>query len=204
MPRRRRYAKKIILGITGGYACGKTSVARMFVPPGARLIDADAIAHKVIRPGSKVYRAILKAFGSRVLGRGTSVDRAKLAGLVFKDRRLLNRLNRIIHPEIISTIKKKMKSAPRGLIVLDAPLLIEKGLDKAVDKVVVVKAETSQQIARAARKRNLNSQEIRRRIDAQIPLSGKLRIADFIIDNSGSIGKTRKQVAAIRRLLWKS
>jgi dephospho-CoA kinase len=109
-----------------------------------------------------------------------------------------------MHPEIIRAINKKIKEISRGIIVLDAPLLIEKGLQNLVDKLIVVTITRIKQIERIRRKTNLKRTDILKRIKAQMPLSNKVRLADFVIDNSKTLEETKKQVIGIRRLLWKS
>ncbi|MDD4980350.1 MAG: dephospho-CoA kinase [Candidatus Omnitrophica bacterium] len=196
--------KKITLGLTGSFGSGKTTVAGIFRSYGAKVIDADRIAHSVIKPGTGVYQAIVSAFGRNILKGGKSVNRKKLAAIVFDDPGSLGRLNKIMHPEIIRIIKKKISSIPGGVIVLDAPLLIEKGLEKIADKLIVVNITAKKQIERVAQKTGANKEDILKRIKAQIPLRNKVRLADFVIDNSGSKEETRKQVQKIRRLLWRS
>ena len=204
MKRQSRNKKRVVVGLTGSFGSGKTTVARLFKSAGARIIDADSIAHRVIKPSTRIYKKIINAFGKNILNKDRTINRHKLAKLVFNNKDLLERLNKIMHPEIIRIIKAKLKAAPAGIIVLDAPLLIEKGLEKIVDKLIVVTITRERQIERIRQKTDLKRQEILKRINAQIPLSRKARLADFIIDNSGTIEETKKQVMAIRRLLWKS
>jgi len=203
MRRRSRY-KKIVLGLTGSFGSGKTTVAGIFRSYGAKVIDADRIAHSVIRPGTGVYRAIANAFGRGIFKKNKSVNRKKLAAIVFNDLGSLKRLNKAVHPEVIRIIKKKISLIPSGIIVLDAPLLIEKGLEKIADKLIVVDITGQKQIERLQKKIGADKPDILKRIKAQIPLRDKVRLADFVIDNSGSKKGTRRQVQKIRRLLWRS
>ena len=204
MKRQKRNKKRVILGITGTFGSGKSTVANMFKSFGAELIDADKIAHRVIRPGSGIYKKIINAFSRSILKKNKSIDRRKIAKVVFKDKKLLQKLNQIIHPEVIKIIKNQICASTKGIVVLDAPLLIEAGLERLVDKLIVVSIHKKKQIERALKKASLSEADILKRIKAQIPLKDKIRLADFVIDNSGTIGKTRKQVASIRRLVWKN
>ena len=203
MPRRRRN-KGIILCLTGGLASGKTTVARMFRSAGAQVIDADKLARRLLRRGTPLLRRLASGFGKTILSADGRLDRSKLVKVVFRRRAELARLNRMAHPEIIRLIKQEIRQSCSRLIVLDAPLLLEAGLKGMVDKVVVVKAGLNQQLRRAGKKTGLGRREILRRIRAQMPLRQKARLADLIIDNSGSLSATSRQVKQIRRDLWKS
>lgn len=195
---------KIILGLTGSFASGKTSVAAIFRSYGARVIDADALAYRLSRPHTRVYNKLISVFGKAILGSDRRISRAKLSAIVFNDKKALRRLNEITHPAIIRTIKKKISQFKSGIIVLDAPLLIEAGLGRGVDKIIVVKADRKKQIQRAIRRTSLSKTAVLKRIRSQMPLRRKLRLADFVIDNNRSLNETRKQVRQIRRQLWKS
>lgn len=204
MKRQEEQHKKLILGVTGGFGTGKSTVAGFLKSKITKIIDADRIAHQLINPGTAVYRKIVSFFGKGVLGVGKKIDRAKLAKLVFDDPRLLSKLNAILHPAVIKIIRKEIKSSKKNLIVLDVPLLFEAGLRSLVDKVVVVKAKRKAQLGRLEKSRSLKEKDILKRINAQMPLLDKVRLADFVIDNSGSIVKTKAKVLMLRRMLWKN
>lgn len=204
MKKRRLGKKKLILGLTGGFGCGKTTVAKIFRGYGAQVVDADRIAHKIISPPGKIYKEIVSAFGKDILKKNKRIDRNKLSQRVFNDGRALSRLNRITHPEIIRVIKERIKKSRAKVIVLDAPLLIEAGLKDLVDKLIVVKIDKKKQIARALKNRRFNKTAILKRISSQISLRDKLRLADFVIDNSGRIDKIKRQAQKIRRLWWRN
>jgi len=196
--------KKIILGLTGSFGSGKTTVSRILRSFGAQVLDADKLAHGCITYRSAAYEKIIRTFGKKILKKNRVIDRKKLARIVFNDINLLIKLNNIIHPEVVRIIKSKIKSLKTKVIVLDAPLLIESGLNKIVDKLIVVKINRAKQIERIMKKTELCRLDILKRIKRQIPLSDKIRLADFVIDNNGTIRETRKQVEKIRRFLWKN
>jgi dephospho-CoA kinase len=192
--------KKIILGLTGSFGSGKSTVAKILKSFGARIIDADRIAHRVIQPPSKVYQKIIHTFGKDILKQNRTIDRNKLAKIVFKDKAILKRLNQIVHPKVIKTIKNQIKTTKKKVVVLDAPLLLEAGLGNLVDKLIVVKIKRKKQVGRLEKKTSLNKKEILSRIKAQILLSHKVRLADFVIDNNGTFKNTKRQV----RLFWRN
>jgi dephospho-CoA kinase len=201
---KRHKSKNIVLGLVGTFGSGKTTVAGYFRLLGAKVIDADLIAHSIIRPPGQVYKKIVRTFGARVLGKNRAIDRVRLGRLVFRDAKLVRKLNRITHPAIIRIIKDKIRRAKERVIVLDAPLLVEAGLERSADKLITVKAGRKNQLGRLLRRTRLNKDQILERLKAQIPISDKIRIADFVIDNNGLRKETRKQVVKIWRLLWKN
>ncbi|MCX5713554.1 MAG: dephospho-CoA kinase [Candidatus Omnitrophica bacterium] len=199
MKKRPAKNKKLIIGLTGSFGSGKSTVAGFFKARGAEIIDADKIARSTLTPGSSAYRKIVDIFGSRIRGSRRSIDRRKLAGIVFNDKILLRRLNSIIHPEVIRVIKKTAKETRRRIVVIDAPLLIEAGLAGWVDKLIVVAISRRIQLKRLLRKTHLDKEDISNRIKAQMPLSRKVRFADFIIDNNATVARTKEQAEKI----WK-
>jgi len=196
--------KKVILGITGSFGSGKSTVAGIFKSFGAKIIDADSISRKITRPKAPAYKKIVRLFGRGILQRSGVIDRKRLAGVVFNNPVALSSLTRIIHPEVIRSIRREIRDSAQSFIILDVPLLIEAGLQNAVDKLIVVSSSQRKQIERVRRKTGLKKLDILKRIAAQIPLKEKVRLADFVIDNDGSMNKTRKQVTEIRRQLWRS
>jgi dephospho-CoA kinase len=202
--KKRKQNKKLIIGLTGSFGTGKSTVARMLRSFGARVIDADRISHNLIKSQKQVYRDIIRLFGKGIAGKSGVINRSKLGEKVFENKSHLARFNRIMHPAIISLIKLEIKKAKENVVVLDAPLLFETHLEDAVDKVVVVKASLDNQIRRVQKKRAFSKADIILRINSQIPLKEKLRLADFIIDNNGTVANTRKQAVLIRRLWWRS
>jgi len=187
----------MIIGVTGSFGSGKSTVARMFKSLGTKVIDADRIARGLIKPKTKIYKKIIDSFGRDILKDDNVIDRHKLADIVFNNKERLNRLNGIIHPEVIRVIKNQIKTGARRMIVLDAPLLIEAGLAGLVDKIIVVKLDRKEQIRRLLNNSSLSKPEILRRINAQMSLRHKIRLADFVIDNGGTVKETKKQVIKI-------
>lgn len=195
--------KKIVLGITGSFSTGKTTIASLFRKLGASGIDADRIYHQLIRPPSALHKEIVSAFGAQILKKNKQIDRKKIAKIVFDNKKALGKLIRMSHPAIIRIIQKELFRLKRAktvkVVVIDAPLLIEAGLIKLVDKLVVVKTSKIKQMARCRKVSNLAESEINKRIKAQLPLQKKAKLADYVIDNDGTIKNTQKQVKQI----WK-
>lgn len=188
-----------IIGVTGSLSTGKSTVSKYFKDLGAKVINADNIAHQVLKIPSCRNR-VIKIFGKEVL-RGAIIDRKKIAEVAFKNISYLKRLEKVIHPlvkkEIRSQIKVFRGLKKDGLLVVDVPLLFEAGLNKYVDRVVVVKLIEKTQLERAMKQLHISVEQARLRIKAQMPLKDKIRKADFIIDNEGSLNQTKKQVKEI-------
>ena len=194
-----------VIGLTGSFGTGKTFVASIFKSLGAKVIDADRIAHKVIRKGSNEYRRIVKLFGKNILNGEGEIDRGKLGKIVFSNAALLRKLAGIVHPKVTREIRRSVGNAGKeDTVVIDAPLLIEANLGKLIDKLVVVRCSKRRQIERCQEKFCLQKKEILRRIESQIPLKKKMKMADLVIDNSLTRSRTREQVRkAWRVMLWK-
>jgi dephospho-CoA kinase len=199
MQKRNPCKKKIVLGVTGIFGSGKTTVTRIFKSLGAEIIDADSLAHGCTRRDKPAYKRIINAFGKKILNKNKVIDRRKLSSIVFSNKNLLLRLNNILHPEIIRIIKKRIKLSKSKVVVMDAPLLLEAGLKKIVDKLIVVKITQDKQLQRIKKRDSLGQKDILNRMRFQIPQSQKIVFADFVIDNSGLIKQTKKQVKKI----WK-
>lgn len=192
--------RPVIIGITGSIGTGKSTVARIFAGLGATIIDADKIAHNVIMPNGPVYKKVISLFGKSILTKDKRINRKKLGRIVFKDKKKLRLLNSLIHPEVIKRIRSmiKKKSARKRFYVIDVPLLIESGMHKNVDRLIVVTASRKAQVSRCRQKFGMSTDEITKRMRSQIPLSRKKRLAHFIIDNNGSIASAKKQA----RIIW--
>lgn len=189
----------MIIGITGSFGSGKTTVAKMFAKLGAYTVDVDKIYHSLIKPGKSCYKKIVGHFGKGILGRTGHVDRKKLGKIVFKDKAKLRILNELTHPEIIKEVKRIIRVGKGEAIVIEASLLIESGFYKQMDKIILVASDKEGQVKRIRENRGISAKEVLKRIKVQMPFKKKLVFADFIIDNSGSKTSTLNQVKEI----WK-
>ncbi|MFH1665195.1 MAG: dephospho-CoA kinase [Candidatus Omnitrophota bacterium] len=192
---RRKIAGRTVIGITGALASGKTAVTDMFVSRGAARIDADEIAHRLLRENDMVKRKVISVFGEGIVEEG-EISRRKLAAAVFPDKKKLEALCAILHPGIIREIKEKADHAAEAVIAVDAPLLIESGMHDYVDIVVVVTADSDVLLKRATN-RGISEREARDIIEAQMPLTEKIKFADYIIDNSDGRDKIKEGVDRI-------
>ncbi|MGZ4829810.1 MAG: dephospho-CoA kinase [Candidatus Angelobacter sp.] len=192
------------VGLTGGVACGKSTVARMFADLGANIVDADTIAHELYRPGHEVLQELVKHFGPEILKPDGELDRARLAALVFDGGRV-EELNRIVHPAVIRQQDQWMRvlgeKDPYAVAIVEAALIFEAGVKDHFDRIMVVTCRPAQKTARFAQRTGMNEDEARadveRRNKAQMSDEEKARRADFVIDNSGSVEETRHQVQRI-------
>lgn len=189
----------ILVGLTGGIATGKSTVAKMFRRCGAVIIDADQLAREVVRPDKPAWRDIVRTFGKQVLRPDRSLDRRTLGNIVFHNRTKLRRLERIIHPRVareqIRLTKGIARKRPRAVVIYEVPLLFEAGVDKRVDKIVVVTADRETQIARLKKRNGMTRAEAIRRIKSQMPLATKCRRADIVLDGTQSRFALTKQVS---------
>ena len=187
--------KNKVIGITGGLATGKTTMADMFAAKGGVKIDADEIAHHILEKDDSVKGKVVELFGDDIL-EGGEVDRRKLAGKVFFSREKLDVLCRIMHPAIIQAIKERTKKFADRTVIVDAPLLIEAGLHEYVDIVIVVVSTEDVQIKRAM-DRGITEEEARRIMNSQMSLSEKEKFADYIIDNETDLNEIKEGVEKI-------
>ncbi len=189
-----------VIGLTGSLGSGKSTVASIFKGLGAKVIDADKIAHQLIYPGQPCFLAVVKMFGKDILTSG-KIDRAKVASQVFSNPKKRRQLEEIIHPAvrkvILAKIKKHKDGRRTGVLIVDVPLLFEVKLNDCVDCSIVVKANKAIQIVRATKLLGITRAEAQRRIKAQMPLRQKIRLADIIIDNNETLKQTQKQVKQI-------
>ena len=186
------------IGLTGSIACGKSTVSSYLRGLGFVVADADAISHELTAPGGAALPLLRAQFGEGVFS-GNELDRKKLASLVFSDSEQRKALNAILHPLIIARIQDQLEAndAPDTLVFGDVPLLYECGMDAMFDKIWVVSAPRSTQIARLYERDGLTAQEAAKRIDAQMPLCEKERRADAVISTDGPVEQTRRQVRSL-------
>ena len=192
-----------VVGLTGGIASGKSTVSLLLKDKGAVIIDADEIARQIMQPDKPAWFKVINHFGHEILNEEEYIDRKKLADIVFSDKRQLEFLNSFTHPEIINEIKSQLeyyKSLQKEVVIIDAALLLEVGLDAIVDEVWVVTVDEKVQLERLMnRDKNLNKEQAMSRIRSQMPQEEKIKYADRVIDNSGSIEDTKVQVDSIWR-----
>ncbi|OIP29137.1 MAG: dephospho-CoA kinase [Deltaproteobacteria bacterium CG2_30_43_15] len=190
----------VIIGVTGGIASGKSTVTKFFIDLGAYLIDWDVLGHEVMLPQKRAWKGVVDYFGTEILNEDLSINRQILGQLVFNKPEKLQRLNQIVHPEIFKEDKRlveKIRSEdPNAIIIKDVPLLTAEIKQTLVDKAVVVYATEENQIRRL-KDRGFTVEEARRRIGAHVSIDEKMKFADFVIYNDGSIEETRRQVEKI-------
>lgn len=191
----------LIVGLTGGVASGKTTVARMFEKEGAHIIDADQLARDLVQPHRPAWKEIIRAFGKEVLGKEGAVDRKRLADIAFSDPAQRGTLNGILHPRIKKEVGRRARQIeredPHAIVIFDAPLLVETGFHREVDRVVVVTSKETQQIERLKKRAGVSEEQTRRIISSQMALGKKMEVADFVIRNEGSLETTRRRVREI-------
>ena len=188
----------LLTGITGGMGSGKTLVASIFFEFGAHILDADAICRKLVEPGQPALKEISEYFGKNIIDEFGNLDRKKLAQIIFFDPKKKNVLEKILHPRVFEVENLEYKNIcrkhPKALVIIDAALLIESGNYKKMDKVIVVNADKKTQIERVLARTGLDHNEVVARIDSQMPISEKIKYADFVLDNSLDKISLRKKV----------
>jgi len=187
------------VGLTGGLASGKSTVAAFFRELGAFHVDADRIAHELLAPGGGAEREVIARFGGGIVSNNGAIDRKALAAIVFSDSRALADLNALVHPKVRKEIGRRIAdqesgTSPAEVALIDAALLVESGIHNDLDALIVVACPEETQIARAVARGGLTEAEARSRIAAQAPLAQKLAVADHIVDNGASLDETKRQV----------
>ena len=187
-----------IIGLTGGIASGKSTVAKMLEAKGAHLLDADRLAREAVEPDQPAWQEIVKWLGESILLPDRSIDRLKLGNIVFNDRRMLDKLNKIVHPWVgrrfVALAEEIREKDPDGVLIYDIPLLIEAGMQKMVDLVLLVYVPRQIQVERLVSRDQLSRADAEKRIKAQMSLDEKRKHAAVIIDNSGTLTQTAAQV----------
>jgi dephospho-CoA kinase len=193
-----------IVGLTGSVGTGKSTVANFFRELGAYVIDWDELARKVTHPHSKAWKEIAEHFGKSILNEDLTINRQKLADVVFSDQNKLAKLEQIVHPKVFQEderIANEIRGRdPNALIIKDIPLLFELTYPIPVDKIIVVYASEQTQLSRLKEK-GMSQEDAQSRIKSQLPLDEKIKSADFVVNNDGPEGETERQVEEIYRLL---
>jgi len=191
----------IVVGLTGGLATGKSSVARLFQDCGAIVIDADVLAREAVEPGRPAWRDIVRVFGKKVLQPDRALDRRTLGRIVFGTRAKLKQLNAIVHPRVAreqNRLTREIASKELdAVIIYDAPVLIEAGAHNRMNKIIVVAADQATQIKRLCNRSHFSRAEALRRIRSQLPLAQKIKLADYVIDGTLSFEQTKNEVQRI-------
>lgn len=188
-------------GVTGLFASGKGTVCSMFAELGAVVIDTDLIAREILEPGSTGLNLIINEFGKKFLDADGNFIRKEFADYVFKDEVKVKKLNEITHPLILDITLKR--SSGGRIYMINTPLLFESGFDKYMDKTITVGSDENQIIQRGNFRDGLSESDIKLRLKHQIPLKEKRKLADYYIDNSGSLDNTKRQVLDIWNILRK-
>ena len=198
----------LVLGITGNIASGKSTVSKELAHRGAVVLDADQLAREVVASGSSALKKVVKLFGTEILQKDGDLDRDRLGQMVFADVKVRAMLNGIIHPEIakksIEQLQQLRETTAAPLIIYEAPLLFEVGAETRVDKVLVVKIDPEEQLRRLMARDRLSEADAQQRMDSQMQQEKKIIRADFVIDNSGTLVETQKQVDALWEQLVKN
>jgi dephospho-CoA kinase len=180
----------IFAGLTGSISTGKSSVCSIFKGLEAAVIDADMLARDIVKPGEDGWLCVVQSFGDGILLPDGNIDREKLSRIIFSDKTARDKLDNCLHPLIIkkllSDAEKLKKSMEGSLIIADVPLLIECGMQKYFDKIILVYSDRETQISRLIMRNNLTTEEAEKRVNSQVPIEEKRKFADFIIDNCGS------------------
>lgn len=190
------------LALTGGIGSGKSTVAKFFAERGATIIDADAISRSVMEPGQQVLAEVVETFGQQLLDDAGRLDRQALANIVFNDDEARQKLNAIVHPAVRAESKRQREQAlaadpEHAVIIQDIPLLVETGQAKSYDGVIVVHANQETRLKRLIESRGMDADDAQARIAAQATDEQRAAVADWLIDNSGSLENTAAQVEAV-------
>ena len=197
----------LIVGLTGGVASGKTTVSRVLKKEGAYIIDADQMARELVQPHTPAWKKLVTTFGKDILREDGSLHRKKLADKVFTNPRQRKLLNQILHPRMRKEMERRAKEIGQkdseAVVVIDAPLLVELGDHRKMDKLIVVTSTQKQQIERLKEREGASEEEARKVLASQMPLGEKLKVADFVIRNEGCLEETRRMTKEVFQELKK-
>jgi dephospho-CoA kinase len=189
------------IGLTGGLASGKTFVGHALVELGCHLIEADELGHQVLMPGAEAYDPVVNEFGDEILDEDRHIIRRKLGALVWDQPERLAKLNGFVHPAVIARqqriIAEITQRDPAAIVVVEAAILVETGSYRRFDRLIVVVCTFEQQVERAMRRGAYSRQEVLARLNRQLPLEEKVRVADYVIDTSGAKEQTLEQVKSV-------
>lgn len=186
--------KRMIIGLTGPIASGKDEVVRMLKARGAFVVDADRIGHEVIAKGTPGYEKVVSMFGKMILAHDHSIDRKKLGALVFGNKKEIRDLDKIVHPLIFDVVKSKLDLSSADLIVVNAAVLKEIGLQSLVDKIWVVIADREIRMKRLMKFKKLSKEDAMKRIRSQMSEAAYRKMSDVVIDNSGTVKELERQI----------
>ncbi|MED4453252.1 dephospho-CoA kinase [Metabacillus fastidiosus] len=187
----------LIIGLTGGIASGKSTVSNMFKEKNITVVDADQIARDVVEIGKTAYKEIVQHFGKEILNNDETINRAKLGSIIFQSEEERKILNNIVHPEVRKEMMSQTEIAKENkeeIVVLDIPLLYESNLTHLVHKTLLVYVDENVQVKRLMERNNYTYEEAKMRMEAQLSLEDKLKLADHVINNNGTIGETEEQL----------
>jgi len=191
----------VIAGLTGGIATGKSTVSSILREAGAIIIDADTIARDAVQKNLPAWHEIVRIFGKDVLLSDGEIDRAYLGGIIFRDSSKNEILNKIVHPHVIQRVAERIekigKEYPDSVVILDVPLLIEAGMDKGLEEVVLVYTPELIQIKRLVEREKISDEEALLKVRSQMPIEKKREFATIIIDNSGTIAATKERALEV-------
>lgn len=197
----------LIVGLTGGVASGKTAVSQVLKEEGAYIIDADQIARELVQPHKPAWNELIRAFGKEILQEDGFIHRKKLADKVFADPKKRKLLNQILHPRIKEEMDRRTKEIGQkdseAIVVIDAPLIVELGDHREMDKLIVVASTQTQQIERLKERDGIGPEEALRILSSQMPVEEKVNLADFVIRNEGSLEETKKRAKEVFKELRK-
>jgi len=191
----------LVAGLTGGIASGKSTVVRMFAAEGGWVIDLDELSRYVVEPCKPAWHDIVSCFGETILSKDGTLDRKCLGSIVFADSGKRKELEQIVHPRVFgeyrSRLKQILEKDSKAIVIADIPLLMEIDMQKRFEKVIVVYAPPESQVARLVQRNGLSQKAALDRLKSQMPIGEKAKAADFVIDNTGPLDETRRQVKRV-------